>query len=62
VLPFSCSGSNADLAALAEGLTDDIVTNMSKFSYLRVIARSSTARYAQQPADVRTAAKELGAR
>jgi TolB-like protein/Tfp pilus assembly protein PilF len=63
VLPFRYMGtSNADLAALAEGLTDDIVTNMSKFSYLRVIARGSTAQYAQRAADVRTAAKELGAR
>ena len=35
---------------------------MSKFSYLRVIARSSTAQYAQRTVDVRTAAKELGAR
>jgi TolB-like protein len=62
VLPFKYTGSNADLAALAEGLTDDIVTNMSKFSYLRVIARSSTSRYAQQAVDVRAAARELGAR
>ena len=62
VLPFKYSGGSADLAALAEGLTDDIITNMSKFSYLRVIARSSTTRYAQQVVDVRTAAKELGAR
>ncbi|MGA2697287.1 MAG: serine/threonine-protein kinase, partial [Terriglobales bacterium] len=62
VLPFKYSGSNPDLVALAEGMTDDIVTNMSKFSYLRVIARSSTARYAQHTADVRTAARELGAR
>jgi TolB-like protein/Tfp pilus assembly protein PilF len=62
VLPFRYVGTSPDLAALAEGLTDDIVTNMSKFSYLRVIARSSTARYAQQAVDVRTAAKELGAR
>lgn len=62
VLPFKYSGANADLTALAEGLTEDIVTTMSKFSFLRVIARSSTARYAQQAVDVRTAAKELGAR
>jgi TolB-like protein len=62
VLPFKYIGSNSDLAALAEGLTDDIVTNMSKFSYLRVIARSSTAQYAQRAVDIRTAAKELGAR
>ena len=62
VLPFKYTGSNPDLAALAEGLTDDIVTNMSKFSYLRVAARSSTAQYAQQTVDARRAAKELGAR
>jgi TolB-like protein/Tfp pilus assembly protein PilF/predicted Ser/Thr protein kinase len=62
VLPFKYSGSNADLTALAEGLTEEIVTNMSKFSYLRVIARGSTAQYAQRAVDVRTAAKELGAR
>ena len=62
VLPFKYGGSNPDLAALADGLTDDIVTNMSKFSHLRVVARSSTARYAQQAVDVRAVAKELSAR
>jgi TolB-like protein/cytochrome c-type biogenesis protein CcmH/NrfG len=62
VLPFKYSGSNADLTALAEGLTEDIVTGLSRFSYLKVIARSSTARYAREVVDVRTAAKELGAR
>jgi len=62
VLPFRFVGNDPGLTALAEGFTDDIVTNMSKFSYLRVVARSSTAQYAQRPVDVRTAAKELGAR
>jgi len=62
VLPFKYIGGNADLAALAEGLTDDVVTNMSKFSYLRVISRGSTAQCAERAVDVRTAAKELGAR
>ena len=62
VLPFRFVGNDPGLTALAEGFTDDIVTNMSKFSYLRVVARSSTAQYAQRAVDVRTAAKELGAR
>jgi TolB-like protein/Tfp pilus assembly protein PilF len=62
VLPFKCSGSNAELTALAEGLTEDIVTGLSRFSYLRVIARSSTLHYASQSADMRSAGKELGAR
>src|SRR5271157_3991452 len=62
VLPFKHGGSNADLAALADGLTDDTITALSKFSYLRVIARSSSSRYAGQSVDVRTAGKELNAR
>jgi TolB-like protein/cytochrome c-type biogenesis protein CcmH/NrfG len=62
VLPVKYSGGNAELKALAEGLTEDIVTGMSRFSYLRVIARSSTARYAGEAVDVRAAGKELGAR
>jgi len=62
VLPFKHAGGNADFTALADGLTDDIITGMSRFSYLRVIARSSTAHYAQRAVDVRLAARELGAR
>ena len=62
VLPFKYSGTNAELAALAEGLTEDIVTGLSRFSYLRVIARSSTARLQGEAVDVRSAGKELGAR
>ncbi len=62
VLPFKYGGGNADLAALAEGLTDDVITGLSRFSYLKVIARSSTARYAREAVDVRVAAKDLGSR
>ncbi len=62
VLPFRYVGNNAELTALAEGLTEDIVTGLSRFSYLKVIARSSTSRYANQAVDVRTAGRELGAR
>src|SRR5882757_9848203 len=62
VLPFKYSGGNADLTALAEGLTEDIVTGLSRFSYLKVIARSSPSRFASEAVDVRSAGKELGAR
>jgi TolB-like protein len=62
VLPFKYSGSNSDLTALAEGLTEDIVTGLSRFSYLRVIARGSTARFKNEAVDVRSAGKEVGAR
>jgi TolB-like protein/Flp pilus assembly protein TadD len=62
VLPFKYTGRNSDLTALAEGLTDEIVTGLSRFSYLKVISRSSTLRYANESVDVRSAGKELGAR
>jgi TolB-like protein/cytochrome c-type biogenesis protein CcmH/NrfG/predicted Ser/Thr protein kinase len=62
VLPFKYSGTAVELKALAEGLSEDIVTGLSRFSYLRVIARGSTLRYANQTTDLRTVGKELGAR
>jgi len=62
VLPFKYSGGNAELTALAEGLTEDIVAGLSRFSYLRVIARSSTTKYSSESGDVRAIGKELGAR
>jgi serine/threonine protein kinase/tetratricopeptide (TPR) repeat protein len=62
VLPFKYSGGNADLTALAEGLSEDVVTGLSRFSYLRVIARGSTLRYANQAIDSRALGRELGAR
>ena len=62
VLPFEYKGANAEIAALCEGLSEDIVTGLSRFSYLRVIARSSLLRFAYQAVDVRAVGKEVGAR
>src|SRR5579871_2766502 len=62
VLPFKYSGANRDLMALAEGLSEEVIAGLSHFSYLKVIARSSTERYAGQSVDVRSAGKELNAR
>jgi TolB-like protein/Tfp pilus assembly protein PilF len=61
VLPFKC-GINIEFTALAEGITDEVITGLSRFSYLRVIGRSSSSRYSGQSVDVRTAGKELNAR
>jgi len=62
VLPFEYRGANAEIMALCEGLSEDIVTGLSRFSYLRVIARSSMLRFAHQAVDVRAVGKEVGAR
>ena len=50
MLPFKHTGSNADVTALAEGLRDEIVTGLSRFSYLRVSAlgREEGARYVME--------------
>jgi len=62
VLPFKHRSSDPGLEALADGLTEEIITGLSRFSYLRVIARGSTARYSSESGDVRAIGKELGAR
>jgi serine/threonine protein kinase len=62
VLPFKHGSGNTELTALAEGITEDIVTGLSRFSYLKVISQNSTSRLASALVDVRFAGKELGAR
>ena len=62
VLPFSHRGADSDVETLADGLAEEIVTGLSRFSYLRVLARSSTARFADVAPDVRAVGKQLGAR
>jgi adenylate cyclase len=62
VLPFRSSSGDADLEALADGLTEDVAAGMSSFPYLQVVAHSSAMAYKSRTADVRTLARELGAR
>jgi TolB-like protein len=54
VLPFKVRGAHSDLQVLAEGLTEDIVTGLWRFSYLRVLTQDSIARQAGESADVRS--------
>jgi len=62
VLPFKCRAAEPGLESLAEGISEEITVGLSRFSYLRVIARGSTAKYASDSRDVRAIGKELGAR
>lgn len=62
VLPFKCGGANsADLIHVADEVSEGIVTGLSRFSYLRVIALSSTMHYANRTVNLRAVGKELGA-
>ncbi|HVG36314.1 MAG TPA: serine/threonine-protein kinase, partial [Thermoplasmata archaeon] len=62
VLPFKYGGANADLAALADGLSEEIVTGLSRFRYLSVVASASAARLKGETGDERTLGAKLGAR
>jgi len=62
VLPFRAVGAGTEVKELAEGLTEEIVAGLSRFSYLRVITHNSTQRYAGPSFDLRTVGEELGAR
>lgn len=61
VLPFRATGTGEVAAALAEGLTEEITAGLSRFSYLRVIARSSAPKHVSDSGDIRVIAAELGA-
>jgi non-specific serine/threonine protein kinase len=47
VVPFTFRGSDSSLETLAEGLTAEITTGLSRFSYLRVIAPGSNEKAAR---------------
>ena len=46
----------------ADGITEDIITELSRFSALLVIARNSSFQYRDQSKDMRKIGRELGAR
>ena len=61
VLPLKSVGSSTELETLGSGMTEEIITGLSRFSYLRVLTLGSTLKYAQS-GDLREIGKELGAR
>ena len=60
VLPFDNMSGDAEQGYFADGITEDIITALSKISKLRVIARNSTFAYKGQARDLRRIARELG--
>jgi adenylate cyclase len=62
VLPFTNMSGDPDQEYFSDGITEDIITALSRISTLLVIARTSTFTYKRQPSDVKRVAKELGVR
>jgi TolB-like protein len=60
VLPFTNMSRDPEQAYFADGMTDDLITDLSKISGLFVIARNSTFAYKEKSPDVRQVARELG--
>jgi TolB-like protein/class 3 adenylate cyclase/Flp pilus assembly protein TadD len=62
VLPFTNMSGDAAQQQLADGMTDDVITDLSKIHDLFVIARNSTFIYQGKPVKISQVAEELGVR
>lgn len=62
VLPFECMSSGPDDEFLADGLTEDILTGLSRFKELFVISRTSAFAYKGRKANLQEVAADLGVR
>jgi len=60
VLPFQNMSGDAEQEYFSDGITEDIITDLSKLSGLLVIARNSTFTYKGKPADVHEVGKRFG--
>jgi adenylate cyclase len=61
VLPFENMSGDPDQAYFSTGITEDIITELSRFHQLRILSRSITFRYQDRAADVKRLGRELGA-
>ena len=62
VLPFDNLGGDEVTGRLADGMTEDIVTELTRFRALDVIARDATLAYKNVPVDVRDLGRRLDVR
>src|SRR6266568_8640931 len=60
VLPFENLSGNPENAYFTDGIQEEILTRLAKIADLKVISRTSTARYKSSPANLRQIAKQLG--
>ena len=62
VLPFENMSGDPEQAYFVDGLVEDIITGLSRFKSLFVIARNSTFAYKGKSPDIRQVGRELGVR
>ena len=61
VLPFTNMSGDREQEYFSDGITEDIITDLSKISALSVIARHTSFTYKEKAAKVQNVGKELGA-
>ncbi len=62
VLPFDNMSGDPEQEYFADGITEDLITALSKIRWFFVIARNSTFTYKGQAVEVRKVSRELGVR
>ncbi|MGX5850743.1 adenylate/guanylate cyclase domain-containing protein [Mesorhizobium sp. PL10] len=62
VLPFTNLGGDPSQDYFADGITEDLITDLTKLSGLDVIARNSVFAYKNKPAALADVARDLGVR
>src|SRR5262249_17324265 len=62
VLPFQNMSGDPEQEYIADGMVEDIITGLSRFRSLFVIARNSSFTYKGRAVDVRQVGRELGVR
>src|SRR5215831_3621147 len=62
VLPFQSMGSDAAQDYFADGMVEEIITALSRFRHLFVIAHNSSLAYKSGPVDAKQVGRELGVR
>jgi adenylate cyclase len=62
VLPFDNMSTDPEQAFFADGISEDIITELSKFRSLFVIARNSSFAFKGQSMDVKEVSRKLGVR
>jgi adenylate cyclase len=62
VLPFANLGGDPEQEYFADGMTEDLITELSRFQELRVIARNSVLTYKSHPVRIEEVGRDLGVR
>lgn len=60
VLPFESLSEDKANAYFADGIQDEILTKLATIADLKVISRTSTAKYKSKPEDLKVVAQQLG--